>query len=224
MVRNWRAGITIAIASLVLAGCSPDSGNTGVKTPAEGPAPGDTTANRAPVISGTPSPTATVGTQWRFRPSASDPDGDPLTWSIRGKPSEATFSASTGELSWTPTSTGTWSNIVITVTDARGASASLPAFSVAVVPAAGSGSAQLSWRAPAAYTDGSPLPAGDVAAYRIYHGTSASNLNRIVEVDGNASTYTVTGLRSGTHYFAVTTVTSTGTESAFSQVGTKTIN
>jgi hypothetical protein len=179
--------------------------------------------NSAPTISGTPVTSATVGVAWSFAPTASDPDGDALTWSITGKPGPAGFNVSTGQLSWTPASAGTWSNIVITVTDSRGASASLAAFSVTVAPAAPTGTAALSWQAPTQYTDGSALPGSELDAYRIYQGSSAGSLTRVAEVDSGTMNYTVQSLASGTHYFAVTAVTSGGTESALSAVGSKTI-
>jgi hypothetical protein len=164
-----------------------------------------------------------VGTPYNFAPTASDPDGDTLTWSISGKPSAASFSVATGQLSWTPANAGTWGDIVITVTDSHGASASLPAFSITVAPAAPSGTATLSWGAPTQYTDGSSLPGSELGAYRIYQGTSAGALSRVAEVDSGTMTFTVQPLAAGTHYFAVSAVTVGGTESALSVVGSKTI-
>lgn len=183
----------------------------------------DAAANRPPTVSGTPGTSGTVGTTYRFRPTASDPDGDELAWSISGRPSGASFSTVTGELSFTPTAAGTWSNIVVTVTDEHGASASLPAFSITVPPPAPTGSAELSWSPPTQYTDGSALPSAQIAAYRIYHGSSAGNLGRVAEVDSGSLRFTVSNLGTGTHYFAVTTVTQEGVESSFSGVGSKTI-
>ncbi|HWL62529.1 MAG TPA: putative Ig domain-containing protein [Steroidobacteraceae bacterium] len=181
------------------------------------------TANRAPVVSGTPATTATVGTAWSFRPTGSDPDGDAITWSIANKPSGATFSTSTGQLGFTPTATGTWSGIVITATDSKGAAASLPSFAITVNAKATTGSATLSWQAPVQYTDGSQLAPSSLGAFRIYRGTSASNLSRVAEVDGQATSFVVQNLPAGTHYFAVTAVTTAGAESARSAVGSKTI-
>ena len=90
------------------------------------PPPAD---NRAPVISGSPAPAVTVGSAYSFRPTASDPDGQALSFSITGKPGWATFSASTGRLSGTPGSgaVGTHPGIVISVSDGT-ASTALPAF------------------------------------------------------------------------------------------------
>jgi hypothetical protein len=59
-------------------------------------------ANRAPSISGTPPTTATVGRAYSFTPTASDPDGQVLKFSINWKPAWASFSKTTGRLSGTP--------------------------------------------------------------------------------------------------------------------------
>ena len=78
-------------------------------------------SNRAPTISGAPGTTANAGTAYTFTPSASDADGDALTFSIQNKPSWATFSTSTGRLSGTPAASdaGTTSSIVISVSDGK---------------------------------------------------------------------------------------------------------
>jgi hypothetical protein len=181
-------------------------------------------ANRPPVIAGVPGTSAIVGTAYVFAPTASDPDGDALTWSITGKPAGASFSVSTGRLTWTPTAVGPSGSIVITVTDNRGAAVSLPAFSIAVSAATPpGGTAMLSWQAPTQYIDGSSLPASQLAAYRVYQGASAGSLVRVAEVDGLTLAFNVQSLPSGTHYFAVTAVTLAGAESALSAVGSKTI-
>lgn len=46
-------------------------------------------ANRAPTISGKPATSATVGKSYTFQPTARDPDGDKLTYSISNKPAWA---------------------------------------------------------------------------------------------------------------------------------------
>jgi Putative Ig domain len=88
-------------------------------------------ANQPPRITGTPSSAVQATQQYSFQPVGSDPDGDTLTFSITNRPTWATFTASTGRLSGTPTSAGTYSNIVVRVSDGR-ATASLPAFSISV--------------------------------------------------------------------------------------------
>ena len=89
------------------------------------------TANRAPTISGSPATSASVGVAYSFQPSASDADGNALGFSIQNKPAWASFSTSTGKLSGTPSAVGTFSNIVVSVSDGKVATA-LPAFGIAV--------------------------------------------------------------------------------------------
>ena len=62
-----------------------------------GPAP-----NTPPTILGTPATTASVNQAYAFQPTASDVDGDALTFSISGQPNWASFSTLTGLLSGTP--------------------------------------------------------------------------------------------------------------------------
>ncbi len=185
---------------------------------------GSSTSNKAPTISGTPAKSIAVGSAYSFTPNASDANGDKLTFSISNKPSWAAFSTSTGRLSGTPTSAqvGTYSSIVIRVSDGK-VTASLPSFSIAVNDAAsGSGSATLSWTPPTRNTNGTTLT--NLAGYKIVYGTSASALNKTVQVsNAGVSTYVVQNLSPGTYYFAVKAYTSTGIESAQSSVASKTI-
>jgi hypothetical protein len=90
-------------------------------------------ANLSPTITGTPVTKATVGVAYSFQPTAKDPEGKTLTFSIRNKPSWATFSTSTGRLSGTPTVAGTTSSIMIIVTDGVTSASLQPAFSITAV-------------------------------------------------------------------------------------------
>lgn len=90
--------------------------------------------NRAPSISGTPRTSLTAGSAYSFVPTASDPDGNTLSFSIVNKPAWAAFNTATGALTGTPTAAGTFGNIVISVSDGS-LSAALPAFSISVVAA-----------------------------------------------------------------------------------------
>lgn len=179
-------------------------------------------ANRAPTISGTPATSVSSGATYSFQPTGSDPDGNTLTYSVANLPSWATFNASTGRVSGTPTAAnaGTYSNIAITVSDGS-LSASLPSFAITVVQAS-NGSATLSWTPPTQNTDGTSLT--NLAGYRVVYGRSASSLDQTLQIaNAGVSTYTVTGLTSGTWYFAVKAYTSSGGESAVSNGGSKTI-
>jgi hypothetical protein len=179
-------------------------------------------ANDPPTISGSPATSVNANVAYSFQPTASDPDSDPLTFSIQNRPSWATFNTSTGRLSGTPTAAqaGAYSNIVISVSDGT-ASASLPAFSITVSQPT-SGSAVVSWTAPTQNTDGSALT--NLAGFRILYGTSPTSLNQTVELaNPSLSTYTVSGLASGTWYFAVKAYNSAGGESSQSNSASKTI-
>src|SRR3569832_1763209 len=71
--------------------------------------------NRAPVISGTPATAVFVGSQYSFVPTASDPDGNTVRFTIRNAPAWATFDSTSGALQGTPQSSnvGTYSGITI---------------------------------------------------------------------------------------------------------------
>src|SRR5690606_9947467 len=92
--------------------------------------------NLPPEISGNPRRTATVGETWSFTPNASDPDGDPLTYSVQNAPSWTQFDSSNGRLSGVPQASdeGRYQGISITVSDGV-STASLPA--VRITGAAG---------------------------------------------------------------------------------------
>jgi hypothetical protein len=98
---------------------------------------------------------------------------------------------------------------------------SAPVVEPAPAPAP-AGTAVLSWTPPTTNTDGSTL--ADLAGYRIYYGTSPDALTATVQV-ANPSTvsHTLTGLAPGTYYFGVKAYTSTGIESAISNVVTKVV-
>ena len=102
---------------------SPLSGNTVTYTPAAGFAATDsftfkandgTTdsntatvaitvgSNRAPVLDAIGDRATDEGHLLSFNVSASDPDGDGMTFSASGLPAGATLNASTGAFSWTP--------------------------------------------------------------------------------------------------------------------------
>jgi hypothetical protein len=181
------------------------------------------TENRAPVISGSPARAVTVGNAYRFVPSATDPDGDALSFRVVNKPSWATFNPATGELAGTPGSAaiGSYGNIQISVSDGQSTSA-LPVFSIAVEQSS-SGSATLSWEPPTQRTDGSPLT--DLAGYRIAYGTAPENLGQKVTLNNpGVTTYVLENLSQGTWYFAMTAFDSSGAESDYSSIGSKTIN
>ena len=180
------------------------------------------TPTNPPSITGAPGGSVVAGTAYSFQPSASDPSGKPLTFSISGKPSWASFDASTGLLSGTPSAAqvGSYANIVISASDGV-ATASLPAFTIGV-SAVAMGSATLSWVPPTQNADGTALTT--LAGYRIYYGTNPSNLTTSIQLaNPGITSYVVGNLASGTYYFAITAYNAAGTESALSAEGSKTL-
>ena len=174
-------------------------------------------ANRAPSISGSPATTAYVGKAYSFQPTASDPDGNKLTFKIARKPGWATFSSSTGTLSGTPATSqvGSYSNIVISVSDGI-VTKSLPAFTIKVVQATSSSApVTLSWARPTQNVDGTQL--SNLAGYRIHYGQVSGQYDYSVSVGSPSITSaTIAYLAPARWYFAVTAVTSSGTQSDYS--------
>jgi hypothetical protein len=180
-----------------------------------------------PTISGTPPTQAQAGTAYSFTPTAKSSSGKTLSFSVQNKPSWASFSIATGQLSGTPATAdvGTDANIVITVSDGT-TSAALAGFTITVAAAPAPpqtlGTATLKWAAPTQNTDGSPIT--NLAGYVVSYGNSATALSQTVSITNPATlTYTVQNLGTGTWYFAVSSTESDGTESALSAVVSKTI-
>jgi hypothetical protein len=179
--------------------------------------------NRAPVLSGTPSATAVTSRLYAFTPTASDADGDRLTFSITGKPAWASFDAVTGQLSGTPSSAevGTYSGIVISASDGQ-ATTSLPSFAIRV-DASGQGVVTLSWQAPTRNADGTPLI--DLVGFEVHYGQSAGQYSQTLALpSADLTSVTIEDLAPATWYFAVKAVNSAGVPSSFSNEATKTIN
>jgi Putative Ig domain len=209
---------TLAVAAL--AGCGGGGGSSDAVVQS-GSVP--------PTISGTPATQVTAGQAYAFTPAASGPSGTTLSFSIQNLPSWATFSTSTGALTGTPSSSnvGTFANVMISVSDGQ-MSASLPAFSIQVDAqggggGGGSGTATLTWVPPTTNTNGSPLT--DLAGFIVNYGTSPNSLTQTIEVASPSATgYTVQNLAAGTWYFTVVVYTTTGTQSAPSDMASKTIS
>jgi hypothetical protein len=86
-----------------------------------------------------------------------------------------------------------------------------------------SGSATLSWQAPTTDTNGAALT--NLSGYRIYYGETATQLSQTVNLNSVATqTYVIENLAQGTWYFAIKAVTTTGAESALSDVVSLTIS
>lgn len=189
------------------------------------PQPGiPNSGNAAPLISGSPSGEIVVGQFFSFQPSATDADGDALTFAISSKPSWASFDRHTGRLSGTPDAddVGSHEDIVITVSDGSG-SDTLPQFAINVV---GQGtnelaSATLAWTPPTQNTDGSALT--NLRGYKVHYGTRSGHYEVSISIEAGLTRYTIDGLTPGKYFFAVTAVSGDGVESNFSGEASKTI-
>ncbi len=196
-----------------------------VPTPAPAPVPEPAPApavNQPPLISGTPTTSVQSSAAWSFTPSASDPEGQSLSFSVMGAPAWASLNPNTGRLSGTPgpADVGSSEGIVITVSDGVGY-ASLAAFTLVVQPNT-SGTALVSWLPPTQRTDGSAL--SNLAGYRLYYGSRADALTQTINLaNAGLSSYLIEGLSTGTWYFAVTASDSAGLDSAPSNIASKTI-
>lgn len=181
------------------------------------------TANNPPAIAGSPPAAVKVGEAYSFTPTASDPDGDSLTFAIQNKPNWISFDSSNGRISGTPTlaNTGTFSNIRISVSDGQ-ASASLSSFSIDVTQVA-TASTTLSWTAPTQNEDGTTLT--DLAGYKLYYGKSSRNYTNSITIDNaSVTTYVVENLSPDTYYFAATAFNLNGVESRYSGEAVKSLN
>lgn len=181
-------------------------------------------ANTAPSISGVPSGAATTGKAYSFTPSAADPDGQTLKFAITNKPAWAVFDTASGRLYGTPTSAnlGTFSSIVISVTDGLATSA-LSGFSIVVANPAPAGTATLSWLPPTQNVDGTPLT--NLAGYRVVYGQSSANLTSSLDIPNPAiTTAMIESLASGTWYFAIKAYTTDSIESSLSSLAQKMVN
>jgi hypothetical protein len=216
---GFAAGLVV-LTAVLLGGCGGGGGGSSSTANANPPS---SSTNAAPTISGAPAASVVAGQAYSFQPSATDPNGDQLTFSVANLPGWATFNASTGRISGTPTATqvGAYSNISISVSDGS-ANASLAAFSITVSDV-GSGTATLSWTPPTANSDGTALT--NLSGFQVRYGRTASNLDQTVSVDNpSINRYVVENLSVGTWYFAVVAVNSAGATSSLSNTSNKTIS
>jgi hypothetical protein len=170
-----------------------------------------------PTITGTPAKSVVAGQAYAFEPKATVEAGKQASFTITDKPSWASFSATTGELSGTPAAAnvGDDANIIISVSDGT-TSVALPAFAIAVTQV-GTKSATLSWKAPTVNSNGTALT--NLAGYKIYYGTTATALTHSVTINSvGITTDVISDLSPGTYYFALMAFNTKGVESKLSNV------
>jgi len=164
----------------------------------------------------------TVGTAYNFTPTATDPQGNALSFSIENLPAWTNFNTATGQLSGTPAASnvGSYPNILISVSDGT-LTAALPAFTITVNELS-SNTVTVTWSIPTQNTNGTPLV--NLAGYSIYYGTGPNNLSQSAQITNpGATSYVLTNLAAGTWYFEVADYTTSGVESAFSKIVSTTV-
>jgi hypothetical protein len=189
------------------------------------------------VLAGAPPTTVTVGDPYYYAPTVSQ-GGGPISFSIQGQPAWLSFDTQTGALAGTPAAAdvGVSGGIIITATNSVD-TVSIGPFSIEIdpvpsptppptpappTPGPATGSATLDWSPPTENADGSPLR--NLAGYHVHYGTSDTSLTQTIDVaDASATTYVVSGLTSGTYYFAVSAYNSLGLEGAWSNIAGKTL-
>jgi hypothetical protein len=156
-----------------------------------------TPRNAAPTISGTPSNSVNAGDNYSFTPTATDPDGDTLTFSISNQPAWASFNTSTGHLSGVASNAdaATYSNIVISVSDGE-FSSSLAGFSITVN----------------AVITNSPPQISGAAATNVVAGNNYSFTPTATDPDGDTLTFSISNQPAWAS-FSTSTGTLSGTPS-----------
>jgi len=219
---------SVLIAVCCLAACGGGGASNSANSPATSGTPpsSSTTTSVELTLSGTPATSVVAGSAYSFQPSVTQSSGT-VTFSITGMPAWATFDATTGTLSGSPTSAneGTSAAITITGTDG-GTTASIGPFTIDVTAPTttppSTGSATLSWTAPTENTNGTALT--DLAGYIIRYGTSLDAMTHSIKVDSAKTTaYEISNLAPGTYYFEVIAYTSVGTQGVPSDIASKTI-
>lgn len=173
------------------------------------------TTNSAPTISGAPNTEVVQESNYYFLPTATDPDGDPLTFYATNVPPWARIDLSNGRIFGTPGAgdIGLYSQITVGVSDGQ-TTTELPAFSIEVMAYA-DGVVTLSWAAPTENTDGSPLL--DLAGYEINWGLESTGYSDAVTVmNPGITTYVIDNLTTGTHYFSIRAINGQGIYSTYS--------
>ncbi|MDR4499305.1 MAG: Ig-like domain-containing protein [Candidatus Scalindua sp.] len=150
--------------------------------------------NRAPVLATISSIAVNEGVTITLNPSANDPDGDTVTFSYSGWMTSSTYTT-------TDKDAGVHT-VTVTVSDGE-----LTDAQNVTITVLNTNSDILAW---------DPNTEGDLAGYRVHYGVSSGNYDTIVDV-GNQTSYTISGLISGTtYYFAVTAYNISDNESIYS--------
>jgi hypothetical protein len=137
--------------------------------------------NNPPTIGGSPATSVEEGANYSFTPSASDPDGDAMTFTIMGRPDWASFNTNTGQLSGAPQSgdAGTYAGIIISASDGE-FTESLAEFAITVTQ-------------PTPVPVNNPPTIGGSPATSVEEGANYSFTPSSSDPDGDTLTFTIAG-------------------------------
>ncbi len=85
-------------------------------------------------------------------------------------------------------------------------------------------SAKLSWKAPLARENGDPIYVGEITGYRIRIEKQGTSTVQVKSVSGSTTTTTIALSGTGTYYFSIAAVDTTGVYSDYSSKVSKTVN
>ena len=140
--------------------------------------------NDAPIISGTPAASVDEDSGYSFIPTATDEEGNSLTYSIANEPSWISFDSSDGSMVGTPNNSDVGSDEDITISVSDGTSTvSLATFNITIIN-----------------TNDAPVIGGTLSSSATEDdGVITSNAS-VVDVDtGSSATYSIIGSESGTY-------------------------
>lgn len=128
---------------------------------------GPVSTNQTPIITSNQITSATVDQTYTYNVTATDPDGDTLTFSLTIRPTGMTINSSTGLISWTPTTSGDY-DVMVKVSDNGSPVKSITQSFTITVGGNGTSLGQVQLTSP---SNGTTLPPGDI----LFSWSSVSN-------------------------------------------------
>nr|WP_242054671.1 putative Ig domain-containing protein [Nostoc sp. FACHB-190] len=142
--------------------------------------------NSPPTFLSQPTTTAMAGQKFRYKPIASDPDGDPVSYSLKVGPDGMVIDPTTGLISWVPTANDLGlHDVILSVADGRGEQ-TLQSFQIKVDPF---NSLPVFLSGPGYGLPTEPIAVGQTYSYQ----------PRTQDPDGDTITYSLTAAPSNAH-------------------------